>query len=398
MDSTQRTRPRGVGSPVGLVIFIILTVVFALTSYWGFAKYKEAEQARNTAVSQKEKAERDLEAAREELEALQAAAGAPSPAALSKFVATALEKTREAGFGSEAQNTATDAMQAAVKAIEAQRDAIDKLSASVADLTAQVKSLSEQKTAASTAYEEEIANLQDQIDSLHKQVDNVKAESMARLQQEIERYNRLQNEYYNAQDNWRDLEMKYILHVAELQEKIRNLSGEGAIFEEADGIVTEVNHLHRKATIDVGSEGGAKPGMRFVIYARDAAGGVIQKGVVEVLDTTPEVSVTEIISTSPDQAIGKGDFAYNLAGPEKRLFVFAGRPQYYTLQEWQNFIRANGGEVVAEVQEGDQVADYLIIGKFEEDDPTVVRQMQAARDFGLTIITEERLKEAMGLM
>lgn len=398
MDSTQRTRPRGGGSPVGLVIFIILTVVFAVLSYWGFAKYKEADQAAKTAVTSQEQAQKQMTAAQADLQDLKEAAGAESPAALKNFVETTLGKTREVGFGSEAQETAADALTVAVKAIEAQRDANSKLSSDVADLTAQVKAIEGQRLAAATAYEEEISSLQSDITAFNKQIENLKADFRAQLQKEIEERNRLQTEYYTAQDKWRDQELTYRLHVAELQDKIRGLSGEGVIFGKADAVVTKIDRMHDKVAVDIGSTGGAKPGMRFVIYAYNAAGEVVQKGVVEILDTTPDVSIAQIVSTVPDQAIGKGDFAYNLAGPEKRLFVFAGAPEDYTLAEWTNFIRANGGEIVEEVQKGDQVADYLIMGQFEEDDPNVVRQVRAARDFGLTIITEERLKEAMGLM
>lgn len=398
MDSTQRTRPRGGGSPVGLVIFIILTVVFAVLSYWGFAKYKEADQTAKTAITKQEQAQKQMTTAQDDLRALKEAAGAESPLALANFAETTLNKTRQVGFGSEAQNTAADALQIAVKAVEAQRDANSKLSSDVADLTAQAKALENQRQAAATAYEEEIDSLQGDIATLNKQIENANADFRAQLQKEIEERNRLQIEYYTAQDKWRDQELTYRLHVAGLQEKIRGLSGEGAIFGKADAVVTELDRLHDKVTIDIGSTGGAKPGMRFVIYARTAGGEVVQKGVVEILDTTADVAIAQIVGTVPDQAIGKGDHAYNLAGPEKRLFVFAGVPEDYTLQEWTNFIRANGGDLVGEVQKGDQVADYLIMGRFEEDDVNVVRQVQMARDFGLTIMSEERLKEAMGLL
>ncbi len=397
MDSTQRTRPKGGGSPVGLVVFIILTVVFAGLSYWGFAKYTEAQQEVITATAEQERAERDRAAARSELANFQDVAGAETPDALADVISTTLGKSRELGFGSEAQDTATDALQVALRAMEGQRDAIEKLSSDMADLSAQVRTVTQQRDAAAATYEEELANLQDDIRRLNTQVADLTADTRAQLQREIDQRTALQEEYFTAQDDWRDSEMRYILHVAELQERVRRLSGEGAIFEEADGIVASIDHMHNKVTIDIGGRAGVRPGMRFVIFTRDARGHVVQKGVVEVLDTTPDVSMAAIVAVAPDQAIGRGDYVYNLAGPDPRLFVFAGEPQNYTISEWTSFIRANGGEVVGEVQRGDKVADYLIMGRFDEDDPVVVTQVRAARDFGLTILTEERLKEAMGL-
>lgn len=398
MDSTQRTRPRGGGSPVGLVIFIIATVVLAATTFWGFQKYKESELNASTAIKNQDKAEKDKDKADKALAALQAAAGAQTPEVLQGFVEDALSKTQELGFGSEAQETATDAMQISVKALEAERDAIEKLTTDNAGLVASVKALGGEKDAAETAYKEEIDNLQAEIDGLSKQMADAKADLKAQIQKEIDDRGRLQNEYFIAQDTYRDHKLTYMLHIAELQQRVRELSGEGAIFEKPDGMITKVDFLNRKATLDIGTSNGIKPGMRFVVFTRDASGGIVQKGVVEVLDAKTKVAIAQILSVRDDQAIGRGDLVYNLAGPQKRVFVFAGKPQEYTPDEWRNFIRANGGDVALEVQKGDQVADYLIICKFDEADQQAGDLVRAARDFGLTIISEKELEEAMGLI
>lgn len=398
MDSTQRTRPRSGGSPVGLVIFIILTVILAVLSYWGFAKYKEADTQRLQAIAKQTAAENNLAKIAAEKKAFADASGVQSGEMLKSFVKTMLDKTNEVGFGSEAQQNAKDAVDVAVKALGALKDENAKLQASVTDLTAKIKAIEEQRKASDTAYGEELAKKIAEIASLNKKIDETKAQWQAKLDKEIATRRAVTDEYYTAQDQWKDAEMKYILHVAELKDKLSELTGEGAVLGKADGVVLKVDHRDKWTTIDIGSTAGVKAGMRFVVYTKDVSGNPMQKGVLEVLKTEPEVSVCQILSTKAGQAVGKGDYIYNLAGPEKRLFVFAGKPQIYTTQEWTNFIRANGGDVVEEVQNGDQVADYLIMGTFEKADRRVADKVRAARDFGLTILTEKKLQEVMGLI
>ncbi len=398
MDSTQRTRPRGGGSPVALVVFIILTVILAVLSYWGFAEYKTADRVAKEAIANEEKAKRDLKTANSDLEALQAAAGAQTPEALNQYVETALNKTKSLGVGSEAQLTAAEALRMSVGVMEALRAAVTKLAIDNNDLMTQLESLGKQKSASDAAYEEEVARLQSEITALNKQIDDVKADMTAKLDKAIKEREDAKTEYYQALEAWRDREDDYILKVAELQYRIRGLTGETAVVERADGTILDINQITKKVSIDIGSDRGVKPGMRFVIFTMDARDRPVHKGTMEILSVEPTVSVAQVLSVRADQAVGKGDSIYNLAGPEKQLFVFAGAPERYSIDQWTNFIRANGGEVVTDVRLGDQVADYLIMCVFSADDPRVADLIRDAQDFNLKIIKETDLVEAMGLI
>ncbi len=137
--------------------------------------------------------------------------------------------------------------------------------------------------------------------------------------------------------------------------------------------------------------------MRFIAFTWGANHEPIRKGVVEVVRTEPKVSVARIIATQSDQAIGKGDLVYNLAGPKPKLFVFVGEPQLYTLAQWTNIIRANGGEVVAQVEKGGQVADYLVYAHYDEQNAEANAAIKEARDFGVKMLSEDALKDLMAL-
>ncbi len=400
MDSTQRTRPRGGGSPVGLVIFIILTVVLAVLSYWGFAKYKETQELLTKAEAEQVLAETNLKRVVEENDAFKASAGTQTGESLKDPVTTLLGKASEVEFGSQTPETAKDALLLAVKVIEALRDERDSLITRNAELNDQMRSLQARTEAAGVAYSDSVKTKLTELDALNKKLDDTKNDLQAQLDKEKADRVSLRNEYFARQDEWKDTEMRYILHVAQLLEKNRQLGGEEVQIEQADAVVTTIDRLNQRVTINIGADAGVKAAMRFVVFSKDSAGKVTQKGVIQVIKVAPKVAVAQILpeSLKKDTAIGRNDFVFNLAGPEKRTFVFAGETQLYDMDEWTNFIRSNGGDVVEEVQKGDQVADYLIMGKFDEQDTRVKQLVRDARDFGLKILKEENLKESLGLL
>jgi len=399
MDSTQRARPRGAGSPVGLVIFIILTVVFAVAAYIGFAKYQEELEARRTADSKLSSAEGRVEDLTEQLGALRDAAGAQSPGQLTETARMTLEKTLSQGFGSQAQETASDAMLTAIDAIQELASQRNELVARNQDLSGQVQQLEKQLEATQSTYEEELAEKHAEIQGLQQKIEDVRANLESTIATLREEQQALRNEYGNARDDWIHQERDYIVQIAELKYNLREATGEGAVFEEADARIISIDRMSNKVTVDIGSDAGARPGMRFLVFAKDPSGKVTRKGVVEIIKTAPEISVAQILpgTVKPDTAIGRDDYVYNLAGPEEKLFVFVGEPQEYSLAEWKDFIRANGGAVVDQVRKADQVADYLILGKFEESNAGAIEMIRQARDFGLTIMEEKELKDNMGL-
>jgi len=138
--------------------------------------------------------------------------------------------------------------------------------------------------------------------------------------------------------------------------------------------------------------------MRFVAFAKDAKGQPLKKGVVEIVRVSDRTSAGRIVAQEKDMKIGRDDYVYNLAGPKQKLFVFAGTPKEYTMAEWTNYIRANGGEIMEEVRSGDQVADYLVLCTFDEQkDTKAIQLINDAREFGLQMMKEAQLKSDMGL-
>ncbi len=398
MDSTQRTRPRTGGSPVGLVVFIILTVAFAVLSYVAFAKYQSTAEELGKSKTSLTAADSAKQKALDVNAKFQKTTGVDTPESLQQAVADALAATRAEGYGEGAQETAKDAMEQAVFTIKQLKAAMAALSNSYGLEMAAHKNLAEQKTASDAAYDKALSEKTAEIQTLQKTLADEKARLQARIDKEIADREALRNVFYNEQDAWKASETRYILKIAQFQQRNRELGGEGTIIEKAGGVVTDIDIRNKLATINIGTAAGVKSGMRFVAYSEDAAGNPIRKGVIEVVRPDINVSVGRIVSVESGMAVGKNDYVYNLAGPRKKLFVFAGTPKIYTIEQWTNFIRANGGDVVEDVRKGDQVADYLILGEFDESVDTKARQMIFdARDFTLKIMKEAELKDALGL-
>jgi len=398
MDSTQRTRPRTGGSPIGLVVFIILTVVFAALAYWSFAKYQSVDgelakvKVTLTASDQAKLKVQDANVAFTKV------TGVDAPDSLKPFIKDALDAAKAEGHGEGAQETAKDTLDATRSAITEMRIALNSANASLAQALAQARNTDEQKKSGDVAYEKALADRRAEIEGLNKKLAGERADHQVETENEREKYSRLFEVYGTDHDSWRAREIKGILHVAALQQKLRELSGEGAILEEANGYITEMNLRDNLATVNIGANAGVRPGMRFVAFSKDAKGAPIKKGVVEVVRATDNVSVGRVIFLEQGMVVGKNDFIYNLAGPRKKTFVFAGTPKLYTIEQWTNVIRANAGDVVEDVRKGDQVADYLILGEFDEEKDAKAKQLIFdARDFGLKIVKEADLKNAMGM-
>lgn len=397
MDSTQRTRPRTGGSPVGLVVFIILTVVFAVVAYWAFASYqstmtelKKAQEAQKGASAAEKKA-------LDQVDAWKKVTGVETPDALKESITNILATAKNEGYGAGAQDTAKDALATGLNALSQTKIAYDSLKGNYEAELAAHKSLEEQKKAGDETYVAELGAKAAEIQNLQKQLDDDKAAYQAKIDQEIATREALRNQYYNDQDAWREKETKLSLNIAKLQEKNRDLSGEGTILEKASGYVTAIDLRNRVATVNMGSSSGVKAGMRFVVFSKDSTGKAIKKGVIEIVRVWEKVSAGRIVAEEPDMKVGKRDLVYNLAGPKKKLFVFAGTPKEYTIDVWKDFIGSSGGEVVDKVRQGDQVADYLVLCTFDEQKDTDVQNMIfEARDLSVKIVKEADLKGSLG--
>jgi|GEM_PF-5777743 len=398
MDSTQRTKPRTGGSPVGLVVFIILTAAFAVLAYWAFAKYQSAAEDLKKTKASLTAADQQRTKVGEVNAAFQKVTGVDTPDSLKGFIKNVLDATKAEGYGQGAQDNAKDALNTALNAVTQLKQALDSLNKNYAAEVAAHNSLKEAKEASDATYKKELDDRAAEIQDLEKKMADEKSALEARIYEEISQREADRETYYTMQDEWTAREAKYLVHVVELQQRLREVSGEGAVLEKESGEVTQVDIRNQLATMNIGSSSGVKAGMRFVAFTKDTAGNPVKKGVIEIVRVEDKVSVGRIVSVEADMAVGKGDYVYNLAGPTKKLFVFAGTPQLYTIDQWRNIIRANGGDIAEQVRTGDQLADYLIVGQFDEQqDRKAVQMIYDARDFGLKIMKEEALKSAMGL-
>lgn len=397
MDSTQRTRPRTGGSPVGLVIFIILAVVLAATTYWGFAKNSQTQRALDSKNLELAGAKDRAKKTNDTLTVLKAAVGIDSVDNLKPVVTETLATVKAEGFGADSDETAVSVLNASRDAVAKLTDERNTLQVSLSTEKALRTSLAEQKAVEQKKYEDALAKAAEQQTVTQKTLDDEKARLQAAIDKEVADREALREQYFASQDEYRQKEMNSALYVAQLQQKIRELSGEGLVLGQASGYVTNIDQGNKRVTINIGSSAGVKSGMRYVVFSRDGGGKAQKKGVVEVVTPNNGVSLAQIVQVEPNVAIGKGDQVYNLAGPKTKLFVFAGTPREYSLEQWTNYIRASGGEVAAQVQKGDQVADYLILGQFDEQDPETAKAVIDARDFGLKIVKESDLKKLMGL-
>ncbi len=152
MDSTQRTRPRTGGSPVGLVIFIILAAVFAVLAYWGYAKYQQAQteiagvnaklNTANTSVTRLEGVNR----------AFTQATGVPAADALKPYLDSALAAAQTQNIGADVTVDARNALDSATKAVTSLTQTVESQQQQIATLDSQVKTLTEQNAASAATY------------------------------------------------------------------------------------------------------------------------------------------------------------------------------------------------------------------------------------------------------
>jgi hypothetical protein len=398
MDSTQRTRPRTGGSQVGLVVFIIMTVVFAVLSYWMFANWRLELDLKKKAETDKKTAETLQKKAADKAVAFETVTGVDSPDALAEFIANALKAAEAEGFGSGAQPTAKDALTTSLYAMNQQKIALDSLNTSLATEQSERKNLDGQIKASDEQNKKSLAEISAELQQVQKTMEDEKARLQAEIEKEIAVRETLRDQYYHAQDEWNAAKVKYALHILELQTKLRELSGEGTVLAEASGRITSIDLRNALVSVDIGSSAGVKPGMRFVAFAKNAKGQPLKKGVVEIVRVADRTSVARIIAQEADMKIGRDDSVYNLAGPKQKLFVFAGTPKEYTVAQWTNYIRVNGGEMMDEVRQGDKVADYLVLCTFDETkDTKAIQQINDAKDYGLVMMKESQLKSDMGL-
>jgi len=398
MDSTQRTRPRTGGSPVGLVVFIILTVVFAVLSYWSFASYQSQIAATKTAEDARKVEESSKRKAQDVIAAFQKVTGAEAADGLKEHTKNLLEAAKSEGFGAADQESTKDALTTGLYALNQQKIHLDTLTSDLSAEQAARKNVGEQKEAQAATYRKEIDEKSAAIQDLQKTLEDQRATMQARIDKEVAEREKLRDQYYTDQDDWRVRFAKSAVKILELQTKLRELSGEDVVLGQASGQIADIDVRSGLVTVNIGANAGVKAGMRLVAFSKDAAGNPVKKGVVEVVKVTEKASAGRVVAEEKGMKVGRNDYVYNLAGPRKKMFVFAGTTKEYPIEMWRNFIEANGGEVVEEVRKGSQVADYLVLCMYDDQKDTKAAQLiNEAREFSVKMVKEADLKNLMGL-
>ena len=175
---------------------------------------------------------------------------------------------------------------------------------------------------------------------------------------------------------------------------------------EEDGRVIDVDQAADIVVVDIGGRERVRPGMRFDAYWREKGGKPIWKGMIEIIEVDPKVSISrarivrerqfakegdQIVDRryDPDDPITPGCMVDNPYFQRGRQVSFAlvGEFQYHTVDELKKLIAADGeSTVVDDVNR----ATFVVLGKPPLGiDPVYTLKIEDIRLNRLEVMREE---------
>ncbi len=413
------------GLQIALIIFVILTLLLGVLSFFFYRQYDEALKR---AIAAEEESKKNSEAARNTLsenERLKQYLGVPE-----SMRADELGEEVRKDFESYAPNFPgeTRTYRAVVeylgKTLGSVNESLAAAQAEIANLNAQIRQLEASKAplvdqqraradAANTQlamertkFSDDRQRLQDQAQQLQARIDTVQREAMKQVEA-------VQAE---LQKKERSLQTTISL-LRDRTETLRRVTE--PTFERADGTVRWVNQRNRTVWINLGSADGLGRQTTFSVYASTVTdvGKAPRKGSIEVTDIlTDHLAEARILEDNPADPIMPGDQIYTpVWRPGERIrFALADGididgDKKSDLDTVINLITLNGGIVDFYLDdEGNKTGEvttetrYLVLGITPDETATEARRnartelLRVADTYGLTRITLQELLNRMG--
>jgi hypothetical protein len=348
------------GLKIAVAVFVTLTVVLGVTTYFAYSSYSNALAKQVEAESAKQKYEREWTDAKGQYEFLRDRAGyskvedfAALQEAIKKDDARIDAEVKAAGDAVGAMVTAyrnaggqadkvTELSQAAStlvnqitsepnKTYVSTLDRMNALVSSMAQLTTSMELDNEALRSSLAAVDETNSKqIQVQIDELKKAKEDLEAEHV-KHEQERQRLLTANDELSSKNSAYadqisrlqQDLVAKgdeYTKDVGDLQSKIDNLDARVKLKEDVmdvpDGLVTFVDYGRGEVRTNIGYSQGARARLKLSVFDRDVQGlpNEKPKGQIELIDVGPTSSIGRIVRTDkPSEPIKPQDYLYTPA-------------------------------------------------------------------------------------
>jgi hypothetical protein len=386
------------GLKIAVAIFVTLSVILAVTTYFGFRSYYEADAKMIAAESKRSQAEKvasdavnqyndmrkaigsnveDVEALKTEMKKEHAKIDEKIKSTVDS-VLEAIAKAQAAGAqGAELQETKdtvqrlaaayrSDPNKTYISALDRESDLLKNLSLLSARMAVNYVDVKRSLESANQINDTKMQELVKAVDDAKKDLTGEHEKHESERQGLLTRLDKFQTENQTLQ-----------ARVANLEAKLRETEDEGSkklslaqqtlrdyrdqierdtnVLDVPDGYVTYVDYNRGEVQTNVTRAMGARPQMVFTIFDKNAPGVPTEKpkGTVELIEVNDRFSVARILTTiSNIEPIREGDIVYSPAWSPKDPMRFAligkidiNRDSKDDREDLKRMIRAAGGIV-----------------------------------------------------
>jgi len=409
---------------ISLIVFVILTIVLAVTSFLAFRGYQEASAQAETDRTEAGQAKQALRTAQDQIGNLAQSLGVATSGATEQDIAAAMEMFNE-DMKKIADTFHTEQ--------QSYHDALTFLTTSVQETNAQLGAAQEKVRELETRNETLEATKQAQIDEFVAKAQQAQAELAEADQAYADDRRRLNTLLQEREQKLREVEqdresmraaltkqiddlakeLATVQQIAEQRQKtIENLDPDN--FEVADGQIARVDQRRGLVWINLGRRHGLKRQITFSVFApQDAVGGqTVRKGAIEVVSVPyQDVAEARVIDDDISNPIVPGDKIFTpLWRPgQQQHFAIAG---FIDLdgdgksdrEMIRDLIRATGGVIDGELtKDGKTIGElrlqtrYLIVGDEKAGETAGLGEWRnRARDLGVRQITASKFLDLIG--
>lgn len=367
------------GPIIGLAIFSVLSVVFAVFWYMTFSDNQAKTAQLLNAVNKQKEIEGTVNDLNAQIAKLKELVGTPNA---------------DVGHGDPAQGTVAGEVNAMLARLSgdgtpAPNDLLNALSSTASkssknlytadDRKRQRDAADNQHQQAIAAKDLEIQKFQDAVKLADEKLVSQEVAHNEEMKKKSDQIEALRQEKATLQADYAALETRTSREIEDLQSEIaeqkRGLVGlrsllrkkEDPTFSKPDGVITSVDHNEGLAFLDIGSEDGLRTGVTFSVYTQNHTGvGRANtddiKGKIEVVEIMgPRRSKARIVSQDQTRPVMDNDpvFSPIFQAGQSLEVVVAGkiRMDGVDREAFRRMVRAAGAKIAVEIADDGQFTD-----------------------------------------
>ncbi|MFH1709059.1 MAG: hypothetical protein ABIF71_14230 [Planctomycetota bacterium] len=345
---------------IAMITFVLLTVIFAGTTYWLFNENNNNEKMWRDEVDKNGVIEAKLQA----------------------------EKLRADGLDREkldVNNRMTQEKERADSAdnqLKTSKSFNDELKREVGDLHSNHGKQLESK-------QKFIDEIRTERDILKGKITSLEAQFNTEKDGFIKKIEKLEEEKQAVVKANRDVMSEKNTRITQLETRVQELIGRRARQLDSvdpDGDVVTANIDKGFVGVNIGSKEGLKVGTKFEVFQIRGGGKYVAKGLIEIKEVTATVSFGHILTMAsmsdpiiPGDMIGSPIFDKR----ERKKFFVAGDFTAYQAADVKRLINEAGGDVVEQI---DLYTDYVVLGN-----KNIGNAKNDAIEYGVVMMNEEQL-------